>query len=195
MARFFVNRPIVAMVMSIVVVLLGLVAMQRLPVAQYPEIVPPMIQVTTTFIGASATDVESSVATPLEQQINGVDDMLYMTSTNSNDGTMTLSVVFDVDTVPNLDQVNVQNRQAQAQPNLPPEVAQFGLTMRKRTGLPMLNIGLFSPGKTHDALFIANYANINILDALYRVPGVGEARIFGAGDAVLDVDRRDIGVA
>jgi HAE1 family hydrophobic/amphiphilic exporter-1 len=119
--------------------------------------------------------------------MNGVDDMLYMQSTNSNDGTMTLTVTFDVDTVPNLDQVNVQNRMAQAQPNLPPEVSQFGLSMRKSTGLPMLIISLYSPKNSYDALFLANYANINILDALYRVPGVGEARIFGAGDYAMRI--------
>jgi HAE1 family hydrophobic/amphiphilic exporter-1 len=187
MSRFFIGRPIVAIVIAIVTVLGGVLALGGLPIALFPQIVPPQIDVTAQYPGADALTIEQSVATPLEQQMNGVDDMLYMTSTNSNDGTMTLSVVFDVDTVPNLDQVNVQNRQAQAQPNLPPEVAQFGLTMRKRTGLPMLNIGLYSPGKSHDALFIANYANINILDALYRVPGVGEARIFGAGDYAMRI--------
>src|SRR4051794_9533993 len=113
--------------------------------------------------------------------------MLYMQSNNANDGTMTLTVTFDVDTVPNIDQVNVQNRMAQAQPNLPPEVSQFGLSMRKQTGLPMLIVSLFSPKQTYDALFLANYANINILDALYRVPGVGEARIFGAGDYAMRI--------
>ncbi|MEO7271852.1 MAG: efflux RND transporter permease subunit, partial [Vicinamibacterales bacterium] len=112
---------------------------------------------------------------------------IYMQSTNANDGTMALTVSFDVDTDPNIDQVNVQNRMAQAQPNLPPEVSQFGLTMRKQTGLPMLIVSLLSPNNTYDALFLANYANINILDALYRVPGVGEARIFGAGDYAMRV--------
>jgi HAE1 family hydrophobic/amphiphilic exporter-1 len=113
--------------------------------------------------------------------------MLYMQSSNANDGTMTLTVTFDVDTQPNIDQVNVQNRIAQAQPNLPPEVSQFGLTMRKQTGLPMLIVSLYSPKQTYNALFLANYANINILDALYRVPGVGEARIFGAGDYAMRI--------
>jgi HAE1 family hydrophobic/amphiphilic exporter-1 len=119
--------------------------------------------------------------------MNGVDNMLYMQSTNANDGTMALTVTFDVDTDPNIDQVNVQNRVAQAQPNLPTDVSQFGLTMRKSTGLPMLVISLFSPNKTYDSLFLANYANININDALYRVPGVGEVRLFGASDYAMRV--------
>src|SRR5262249_55248769 len=131
MSRFFIRRPIVAIVIAIVTVLGGLVALGELPIAQFPQIVPPQIMVTAQYPGADALTIEQSVATPLEQQMNGVDDMLYMQSTNANDGTMTLTVTFDVDTQPNLDQVNVQNRMAQAQPNLPPEVSQFGLTMRK----------------------------------------------------------------
>ena len=119
--------------------------------------------------------------------MNGVDDMLYMQSTNANDGTMQLTVTFDIDTNPNIDQVNVQNRMAQAQPNLPTDVNQFGLTMRKSTGLPMMLVSLYSPNKTYDALFLANYANINIIDALYRVPGVGEVRVFGAGDYAMRI--------
>ena len=162
-------------------------ALSGLPIAQFPQIVPPQIIVTAQYPGADALTIEQSVATPLEQQMNGVDDMLYMQSTNANDGTMSLTVTFDVDTVPNIDQVNVQNRMAQAAPNLPPEVNQFGLTMRKQTGLPMLIVSLYSPNRSYDALFLANYANINILDALYRVPGVGEARIFGAGDYAMRV--------
>jgi HAE1 family hydrophobic/amphiphilic exporter-1 len=187
LSAFFVRRPIVAIVIAIVTVLGGLVAMGRLPVAMFPEIVPPQIMVTATYTGADAVTVEQSVATPLEQQMNGVDDMLYMQSTNANDGTLQLTVTFDVATNPNIDQVNVQNRMAQAQPNLPTDVSQYGLTMRKITGLPMMLVSLFSPAKTYDALFLANYANINIVDALYRVPGVGEVRIFGAGDYAMRV--------
>ncbi|HEY7188747.1 MAG TPA: efflux RND transporter permease subunit, partial [Vicinamibacterales bacterium] len=187
MAAFFVRRPIVAIVIAIVTVLGGLVAMRRLPVAMFPDIVPPQIMVTATYTGADAVTVEQSVATPLEQQMNGVDDMLYMQSTNANDGTMQLTVTFDVATNPNIDQVNVQNRIAQAQPNLPTDVNQFGLTMRKITGLPMMIVSLFSPDKTYDALYLANYANINVVDALYRVPGVGEVRIFGAGDYAMRI--------
>jgi hydrophobic/amphiphilic exporter-1 (mainly G- bacteria), HAE1 family len=131
MSAFFVRRPIVAIVIAIVTVLGGIVALGGLPISQFPQIVPPQIIVTAQYPGADALTIEQSVATPLEQSMNGVDDMLYMQSTNANDGTMALTVTFDVDTVPNLDQVNVQNRLAQAQPNLPPEVSQFGLTMRK----------------------------------------------------------------
>src|SRR3989442_2699814 len=186
-SNLLINRPIVAMVIAIVTVIGGLMAMAGLPVAQFPEIVPPQIIVNTTYTGADAVTIEQSVATPLEQQMSGVDNMLYMQSTNANDGTMALTVTFDVDTNPNIDQVNVQSRVAQAQPNLPADVNQFGVNMRKSTGLPTLVISIFSPQKTHDSLFLANYANININDALYRVPGVGEVRLFGASDYAMRI--------
>ncbi|MEO8276340.1 MAG: multidrug efflux RND transporter permease subunit [Thermoanaerobaculia bacterium] len=187
LAAFFVRRPIIAIVLAILTVLLGLVAMQTLPIAQFPNIVPAQIIVSATYTGADALTIEQAVATPLEQQVNGVDDMLYMQSTNSADGTMQLTVTFDIDTDPSIDQVNVQNRIAQAQPNLPPDVAQYGLTMRKSTGLPMMLVSLYSPDESRDALFLANYANINLIDAIYRVPGVGEVRIFGAGDYAMRI--------
>src|SRR5438132_10391769 len=187
MSRFFVDRPIVAVVCSVVTVILGLVSMTGLPIAQFPSIIPPQIQIQTTYTGADAVTIEQSVATPLEQQMNGVDKMLYMQSTNANDGTLTLTVTFDVDTDPNIDQVNVQNRVAQAQPNLPADVNAFGVNMRKSTGLPTLVYALYSPQQTHESLFLANYANININDALYRVPGVGQVQLFGAADYAMRV--------
>src|ERR1019366_2087738 len=182
MARFFIGRPIVAIVIAIIIMLAGIVVMRGLPEAQFPNIVPPQIIVSTTYPGADTQTVEQAVATPIEQQMNGVDDMLYMQSTNGNDNTMALTVTFDVDTDVNTDEVNVQNRVAQAAPNLPPEVTQFGTTLRKSTGLPLLAFALYSPHRTHDSLFLANYANINISDQILRVPGAGQVILFGATD-------------
>ncbi len=182
MARFFIDRPIVAIVISILTVLLGLVAMIGLPIAQYPDIVPPLIQIQGSFPGADAVTVEQSVATPLEQQMNGVEDELYMQSVNANDGTITLRVTFDVGTDRNADQVNAQNRVSQAVPSLPPDVNNFGLTYRKTQGTPALLISLYSPKGTYNGLFLGNYALINVNDALYRVPGVGQVNNFGASE-------------
>jgi HAE1 family hydrophobic/amphiphilic exporter-1 len=182
MARFFVDRPIVAIVISIVTVILGLVSMAGLPVAQFPSIIPPQIQIQTSYTGADAVTIEQSVATPLEQQMNGVDKMLYMQSTNANDGTMTLTVTFDVESEVNIDQVNAQNRVSQAQPNLPTDVNQFGLTYRSTVGLPLVVFSLYSPNGTYDSLFLGNYALINVNDSLYRVPGVGQVINFGLSE-------------
>ncbi|MBF0571086.1 MAG: efflux RND transporter permease subunit [Candidatus Omnitrophica bacterium] len=187
MSKFFINRPIVAMVIAILTVIAGLVAIQGLPLAQFPQIVPPQIFVSTSYTGADAITIEQSVATPLEQSMNGVENMLYMQSTNANDGTLSEAITFSVDSDPNIDQVNVQNRLAQAAPNFPPDVNRFGLSFRKSTGFPMMIISLFSPHRTYKSLFLANYSNININDVLYRVPGVGEVRIFGAGDYTMRI--------
>src|SRR3954469_21675396 len=187
MSRFFVNRPIVAIVLSMILVMLGLVAMQGLPIAQYPDIVPPMIQVTTTFIGASATDVEASVATPLEQQINGVEQGIYMKSTNANDGTLTLKVSFEVGSNLDMDNVLAQNRVSQAQPQMPQAVKNYGVSVKKALPFPLLVISIKSPKGSYDNSFLSNYTTININDAIARIPGVGQISLFGGSDYAMRV--------
>jgi hydrophobic/amphiphilic exporter-1 (mainly G- bacteria), HAE1 family len=187
MARFFVNRPIVAMVLSIIMVMLGLVALQGLPIAQYPEIVPPMVQITTTFVGASATDVEAAVATPLEQKINGVEKGIYMKSTNANDGTLTLRVSFEVGSNLDMDNVLTQNRVSEAMPQLPQAVKNYGVAVKKALAFPLLVISIKSPKGTYDNNFLSNYATINVNDNIARIPGVGQINLFGGSDYAMRV--------
>ena len=182
MSRFFINRPIVAIVISIVLIIVGAVTILTLPVAQFPNIVPPEIQILATYVGADAQTLEQSVATPIEQQMNGVDSMNYMYSLNAtgNSGT-TLIVNFDVKTDPNTDLILAQSRQTQAASQLPTDVTNYGVTVRKSTTAPLMLIGLYSPNGTYDARFLANYAYINLSDPLARSPGIGQVQIFGAG--------------
>src|SRR5499427_6080686 len=187
MARFFVNRPIVAMVLSIVMVMLGVVAMSGLPIAQYPEIVPPMVQITTTFVGASATDVEAAVATPLEQKINGVEQGIYMKSTNANDGTLTLRVSFEVGSNLDMDNVLTQNRVSQAMPQMPTSVKNYGVSVKKALAFPLLVISIKSPNGSYDNNFLSNYTTININDAIARIQGVGQINLFGGSDYAMRV--------
>ena len=187
MSKFFIDRPIVAIVIAILTVVVGLVSMAKLPVAQLPDIVPPQVNVSATYTGADALTIEQSVATPLEQQMNGVDNMLYMMSTNANDGTMNLKVTFDVGTNVDIDQVNTQNRVSQASPNLPTSVNQYGVTVKKLMGLPLLVLSVYSPNGTYAGQFLGNFATININDALLRVPGVGQVTNFGAADYAMRV--------
>ncbi len=181
MAKFFVNRPIVAIVISIIFVILGVVAMLGLPIAQYPDIVPPEIVVNTTYVGADAQTVEQAVATPIEQEMSGVDNMNYMYSLNANNGELKLYVNFDVKTDPNIDQVLTQMRKAQADSKLPAEVRDFGVTVKKSTSSPLMLVALSSHNGTYDATFLANYAYINLNDQLTRVPGIASVTVFGAG--------------
>ncbi len=187
MVRIFIDRPVLSIVIAIIMVIAGAVTITGLPVAQFPDITPPLIEVTTSYIGADALTIEQSVAAPLEQQISGVDNMLYMKSINSNDGTLTLQVTFDIDTIVDMDQVNTQNRVSQAAPNLPNDVNSYGVTVKKKMGLPLLLISLYSPNDAYDSLFLGNYATINVKDALYRVRGVGDIVIFGSADYAMRI--------
>ena len=181
MAKFFINRPIVAMVISILMVILGIVAMVQLPISLFPNIAPPEIQLAATYVGADAVTLEKSVATPIEQMMSGVDNMLYMYSVNANNGQMTLRVNFDVNTRPNDDQILTQMRYSQAESQLPQEVRNFGVTIKKSTTSPLALFSLYSPNGTYDEIFLANYAYVNINDPMSRVPGIGQVTIFGAG--------------
>jgi HAE1 family hydrophobic/amphiphilic exporter-1 len=181
MSRFFINRPIVAMVIAIIMVIVGIVCMLGLPVAQFPNIVPPQIQVQATYTGADALTVESSVATPIEQQVNGTEGMEYMYSINANNGSMTLNGIFGISTNPTIDQVLLQMKEGQAAAQLPSAVTNYGVTVEQAASSPLIVFALYSPDKTYDASFLANYANINISNELARIPGVGQVNVYGAG--------------
>jgi HAE1 family hydrophobic/amphiphilic exporter-1 len=180
-AEFFVRRPIVAIVISILTVLLGVVTLVQLPIAQFPDIAPPAIQLATTYVGADALTAEQAVATPIEQEMNGVDDSIYFYSVNTNAGNMTLYVNFEVGTDPNIDQVLSQMRFTQAESKLPEDVRAFGVTIKKSTTSPLALFSLYSPNGTYDAEFLANYAYINVYDPIGRVSGIGQVSVFGAG--------------
>src|SRR3954451_12747856 len=187
MSAFFILRPIVAMVIAIVTVLIGAVTLLGLPIAQFPQIIPPQINLATTFTGADAVTIEQSVSTPIEQQMNGVDNMLYIQSTNANDGTMTQNVTFDVGTNIDTNNVLVQNRFSQAQTFLPQDVKNFGVTIKKSLAFPLMVVSLYSPDGRYDAKFLTNYGTININDALLRIKGVGDIRNLGASDYAMRI--------
>ena len=192
-SRFFIDRPIFAGVVSIVFVILGLVSFGRLPIAQYPDIAPPVVNVTGQYPGASADVVAATVVTPLEQQINGVENMLYVTSNSTGDGRFTIAVTFELGTNLDIAQVQVQNRVAIAQPRLPSDVRNIGVTVAKASPDLMMVVHLYSPDKSRDTLFISNYASIRIIDVLNRINGVGSITVFGGRDysmrVWLDPDR------
>src|ERR1700674_1238447 len=182
MSKFFINRPIVAMVISILMVIVGAVTIAGLPVAQFPNIVPPEIQLQASFVGADAQTLEQSVATPIEQQINGVDNMNYMYSLNATGNSQTTMVAdFDLKTDPNTDLILTQPRDQLAAGQLPPDVNSYGVTIRKSVTAPLMLVGLFSPKGTYDTTFLGNYAYINLNDPIARLYGVGQTQVFGAG--------------
>src|SRR3979411_3184714 len=182
MSKFFINRPIVAMVIAIVTVIVGAVTITGLPVAQFPNIAPPEIKVLATYVGDDPHTLEQAVATPIEQQMSGVDNMNYMYSLNATGNSQTTLIVnFDVKTDPNTDLILTQAREPQAPSQLPADVNNFGITVRKSVSAPLMLVGLYSPHGTYDAKFLANYAYINITDPLTRAPGIGNVQVFGAG--------------
>ena len=181
-SHFFIDRPIFAAVISIIITLVGAVAYFSLPVAQYPDIAPPSISVSASYPGASAEIVAKTVATPLEQEVNGVDNMLYMTSQSTSDGAMALAVTFKLGTNLDTAQVLVQNRVSTALPRLPEEVRSIGVTVTKQSPDLMMVIHLSSPDGSRDLLYISNYATLHVKDVLARIDGVGNVTIFGARD-------------
>ena len=193
MANFFIRRPIVAIVISIMIVLMGLVSLKGLSIEQYPFLAPPTIRVIANYPGASAIAVEQSVATPIEQEVNGVDGMIYMKSSNTSDGRMQLDVNFNVGIDQDTANVLTQNRVSAAQARLPQEVIQQGVTVKKMSPSILMLISVYSPGKSYEANFLVNYCGINLRDQLLRIPGIAQVDLFGGTDygmrVWLDPDR------
>src|ERR1043165_5933 len=181
-SHFFIRRPIFAAVLSIVIVLVGLIAMLQLPVAQYPEIAPPTVVVRAVYPGANPKVLAETVATPIEQEVNGVENMLYMSSASTSDGVVTLTITFKLGTDLNTAQVLVQNRVAIALPKLPEEVRRLGVTTTKRSPDLTMVVHLTSPDNSRDELYVANYAFLQVKDQLARITGVGDVIVFGARD-------------
>src|ERR1700758_1553688 len=182
MSKFFIKRPIVAMVIAILTVIVGAVTIAQLPVALFPQIAPPEVQITAIYVGADAQTVEQAVATPIEQQMSGVDNMNYMYSLNATaNGQMRMIIDFGVATDPNPDLILAQSRQTQAASQLPVDVTNYGVTVQKSVLAPLILVALYSPKGTRDAKFLANYGYINLNDPLTRVKGVGTVQVFGSG--------------
>src|SRR3954454_4755845 len=181
-SKFFIDRPVLAAVISIVIVLAGILAMRALPIAQYPSIIPPEVTITASYPGASAQTIAETVAAPLEQQINGVENMLYMRSTSTGSGTLSISVTFGIGTNPEQKTINVRNRVQRATPLLPSEVQRQGVVVQKRSTSILHALTMSPPTNRYDTIFIGNYALINVIDELRRTPGVGDASLFGATD-------------
>jgi multidrug efflux pump len=186
-SRFCIDHPIFATVLSIVITLAGAVAMLGLPIAQYPDITPPQITVSATYPGANAEVVANNVAAPIEQQVNGADRMIYLNSSSSSTGNMTLNVFFEIGTDPELAQVDVQNRVNLAMPQVPTSVQQQGIQVQKKSSAFMMVIAIYSPDNRFDPTYVANYANLYVLDALKRIPGANQTSIFGTPDYAMRI--------
>ena len=186
-SKFFVDHPVFASVVSIVIVLMGVVSLLNLPIAWYPTIAPIQIQVTTTYAGADAETVAEAVAAPIEAQINGVEKMLYMTSTSSASGQLTINVYFDLSTNPDIDQVLVQNRVNLALPKLPQPATQYGVTVQQQSSSILMIVGIYTKQGRYPLTYVTNYANVFVLDAIKRVPGAGQATMFGNADQAMRV--------
>src|SRR5215467_15193981 len=182
MLKRFIERPVLSTVVSIIITLLGLLSLFSLPITLFPDIAPPTVQVTASYPGANAEVVARAVATPIEEAINGVENMTYMTSTSSNDGFMSINVYFKVGTNPDLAAVNVQSRVSKAISQLPQEAVQAGISTQKQQNSMIMVPLIYSVDSTYDETFLQNYAKINIIPELQRVPGVGQAMVFGSKD-------------
>ena len=180
MARFFIYHPVFAMVIAIVIVILGAAAIPNLPVAAYPEVVPPVVQITTNYLGGNAQDIEKTVAQPIEDQLIGLDGMLYFLTSCSNDGALNIQITFKLGTNPDMATVQTQNRVNIALPRLPPEVQAQGVVVKKVSTAFLMAISLESPDNRYDSLFLANYGQINLLNQIASLDGVGEARLGSA---------------
>ena len=181
-SHFFIQRPIFASVLSIIIVVVGLVALQALPVAQFPEITPPVVQIDADYPGASAEVVADSVARPIEVQLPGIDNLLYYDSTSTNDGHMTIKLTFEIGTDVDIAQVQTQNRQKLAEPQLPPEVVRQGISVKKVSPDLLAVVALSSSDPTHDTIYLSNYAILRVIDNLKRLKGVGDAFVFGSAN-------------
>ena len=186
-SNFFIKRPIFAIVVSLVIVISGLISMFQLPIEQYPNMAPVQIMVTASYPGADAKTVAETVAAPIETQVNGVDNMIYMTSSSSSTGTMMLTVFFDIGTDPDIAQVQVQNRVNIAQPYLPSEVIQNGLQIEKRSSSILMLIGIYGKGDRYSRDYINNYANVYVVDAIKRVKGAGQSAVMGNANQAMRI--------